>query len=54
MDSTLIFVASLIITIAAVLLATARAISQDRPGTPPGGRTDWRAAELSWNRLGIR
>jgi len=54
MDATLILMAALVITLGAVLLATARTIRRDRPGTPPGNLADWREAELSWNRLGIR
>lgn len=54
MDATLIIMAALLITLGAVLLATVRTIGQDRPGSPPGSRTDWRDAELSWSRLGIR
>ena len=54
MDATLILMAALVITLGAVLLTTLRTIRRDRPGTPPGGMTDWRDAELSWNRLGIR
>jgi hypothetical protein len=54
MDATLILMAALVITLGAVLRATVRTIRQDRPGTPPGSMADWRDAELSWNRLGIR
>jgi hypothetical protein len=54
MDSTLILMALLVITLGAVLRTTTRTIRQDRPRTPPGGMADWREVELSWNRLGIR
>ena len=54
MDPTLILIALLVITLAAVLLATARVIRRDRPATPPGDAWDWRADALAWNRLGIR
>ncbi|MCZ3389178.1 MAG: hypothetical protein LH645_08675 [Actinomycetia bacterium] len=54
MDTTLILMTAQVITLGAVLLATARTVSRDRPATPPGGIADWRDAELSWNRLGIR
>jgi hypothetical protein len=54
MDTTLILMALLVITLGAVLRATTRAIRQDRPRTPAGGGADWREVELSWNRLGIR
>ena len=54
MDATLILMALLVITLGALLRVTARTIRQDRPRTAPGGIADWREAELSWNRLGIR
>ena len=54
MDTALILMASLVITLGAILLATVRTVSRDRPRTPPGAIADWRDAELSWNRLGIR
>jgi len=54
MDASLIIMTALVITLGAVLLATARTIRSDRPGRPPGSGSDWRDAELSWSRLGIR
>ncbi len=54
MDATLILMTAVVITLGAVLLATARTVRRDRPATPPGGGSDWREAELSWSRLGIR
>ena len=54
MDPTLILIALLLLSVGAVLLATARVIRGDRPAVPPGGPWDWRADALAWNRFGIR
>lgn len=53
MDPTLILLALVVVAFGYVLIATYRTIRSDRPQTPPGSPTDWRAEALDWNRLGI-
>ncbi len=54
MDPTLIAMALVVVALGYLLTATYRTIRRDRPQTPPGSPTDWRAEALDWNRLGIR
>ena len=53
MDPTLMLIVLGIVALAYVVVATYRTIRSDRPQTPPGRPTDWRAEALQWNRLGL-
>jgi hypothetical protein len=50
---TIAILAALLVGVATLVAATARAIRQDRPASPPAD-PDWREESLSWSRLGIR